>query len=211
MLATTTNPPAQTKKFVFGTTWRAKGELYERQLLFALQWLDSGRSYEKCGVLQSGERRDTMAIRNLTDWNDPIFLKKSRKVEKFDERLWILLDDMADTLEHVCGYGCAAVHVGILRSVVVVLDKDGLIELVNPEITEESTEMQKVLEGSIAYGAPRGYVMRPSSITVAGFDRHGTPITVQGVGFLAATLCHEIDHTNGILFSDKIVEPEKLG
>lgn len=60
-----------------------------------------------------------MALRNLTNWSDPLFRKKSRPVEKFDERLWALLDDMLETLIHVSGYGCAAVHVGILRRVFV--------------------------------------------------------------------------------------------
>ena len=145
-----------------------------------------------------------MGLRNLTEWSDPLFRKKSRVVEKFDERLWTLLGDMRDTLEKVGGYGCAAVHVGILRRVVVVNDKDGVIELVNPVITEVSEETQEVMEGSIAPGAPRGTVTRPKSVTVSAFDRNGNPITVSGTGFLAATLCHEIDHLDGIMFIDKV-------
>jgi peptide deformylase len=144
-----------------------------------------------------------LALRNLTHWNDPIFKKKSRAVEKFDERLWTLLDDMRETLDKANGYGCAAVHVGILRRVVVINDSGGVIELINPSITEESTEMQEVLEGSIAPGAPRGYVSRPQSVIVSALDRNGKPITVSGTGFLAATLCHEIDHLDGVLFTDK--------
>ena len=144
-----------------------------------------------------------MATRNLTNWNDPIFRKKSRLVERFDERLWTLIDDMRETLEKVGGYGCAAVHVGVLRRVVVVLDKDGVIELVNPVIVELSAETQEVFEGSIAPGAPLGYVTRPLSVTVEAFDRNGKTVSVQGTGFLAATLCHEIDHLDGIMFTDK--------
>ena len=147
-----------------------------------------------------------MGLRNLTEWNDPIFRKKSRPVEKFDERLWTLLDDMRETLEKVVGYGCAAVHVGILRRVVVVNDDSGVIELVNPEITEESVETQDVLEGSIAPSAPRGTVKRPQSVTVSALDRNGNPIIVKGDGFLAATFCHEIDHLDGIKFIDKTHE-----
>ena len=149
-----------------------------------------------------------MAIRNLTSWNDPLFRKKSKAVVKFDERLWVLLDDMRDTLEKVKGYGCAAVHVGILRRTVVVLDKNGVIELVNPEITEASSETQDVLEGSIAPGAPRGYVTRPKSVTVSALDRNGNPLTISGEGFLAASLCHEIDHLDGIMFIDKANKTE---
>jgi len=145
-----------------------------------------------------------MALRNLTEWSDPIFRKTSRAVEKFDERLWALLNDMRETLESVGGYGCAAVHIGVLRRVVVVNDDNGIIELINPTITEASTETQEVKEGSIAPGAPRGTVIRPKSVTVSAFDRNGNPITVSGSDFLAATFCHEIDHLDGIMFTDKV-------
>ena len=145
-----------------------------------------------------------MGLRNLTDWNDPTFRKISRPVEKFDERLWTLLDDMRETLEKVGGYGCAAVHIGILKRVIVVNDDNGAIELINPTVTEESAEKQEVIEGSIAPGAPRGMVVRPKHVTVSALDRNGNPITVSGRDFLAATFCHEIDHLDGIIFADKI-------
>ncbi|MCL2224238.1 MAG: peptide deformylase [Defluviitaleaceae bacterium] len=147
-----------------------------------------------------------MAIRNITNFNDPLFRKKSKDVVKFDTRLWALLDDMRDTLERVKGYGCAAVHVGILRRAVVVLAEAGVIELINPSILEASDETQRVLEGSISPAAPRGYVDRPVKVTVSALDRHCNPITVTGEGFLSATFCHEIDHLDGILFTDKSVE-----
>ena len=148
-----------------------------------------------------------MALRNLTNWNDPKFRKISRHVENFDDRLWTLLDDMRDTLEKVGGYGCAAVHVGVLRRVVVIIDEsgtNGVIELINPTITDESEDTQEVLEGSIAPNAPRGTVIRPKNVTVSGADRNGNPITITASDFLAATLCHEIDHLDGIIFTDKI-------
>jgi peptide deformylase len=144
-----------------------------------------------------------MGLRNLTHWDDPQFRKTSRPVENSDERLWTLLDDMCDTLKHVGGYGCAAVHVGILRRIVVVNDDSGVMELINPVITEVSEETQEVTEGSIAPGSPRGTVTRPKSVTVSALDRNGNPIAVKGDGFLAATFCHEIDHLDGIMFTDK--------
>jgi peptide deformylase len=146
-----------------------------------------------------------MALRTLTNWDDPIFRKKSRAVEAFDERLWTLLDDMRETLESLGGCGCAAVHIGILRRVIVVNDESGVIELINPAITESSSETQDVQEGSIAPGAPQGTVSRPQSVTVSAFDRNGSPITVSGSGFLAATFCQELDHLDGVLFTDKAV------
>ena len=145
-----------------------------------------------------------MALRNLTSWDDPLFRKKSRPVEKFDERLWALLDDMLETLENVGGYGCAAFHVGILRRAVVINDNGGVIELINPEITDESIEKQEVAESSIAPSAPRGTVIRPKSVTVSALDRNGAPLIISGSDFLAATLCHEIDHLDGILFTEKM-------
>ncbi len=144
-----------------------------------------------------------MPLRNLTNWNDPLLRKKSRVVENFDKRLWALLDDMRETLTAVHGYGCAAVHVGVLRRAVVINDDDGVIELVNPVITKESAETQDVSEGSIAPGAPSGTVPRPASVTVSAYNRNGEAITITGSDFLAATLCHEIDHLDGILFTDK--------
>ena len=145
-----------------------------------------------------------MATRILTPWTDPLFRKKSRPVETFDNRLHTLLGDMLDTLRKVGGYGCAAVHVGVLRRVVVIDDEGGVIELINPVIIETSEETQDVREGSIAPGAPSGIVVRPKSVTVSAFDRSGNPITITGDDFLAATLCHEIDHLDGILFTDKM-------
>jgi peptide deformylase len=151
-----------------------------------------------------------MALRTLTNWNDPIFRKTSRVVEKFDGRLQTLLDDMSETLKKVNGYGCAAVHVGILRRVIVVNDGDGVIEVVNPVISESSPETQIVLEGSIAPGSAGGSVTRPKSVTVSGFDRNGNPVKITGTDFFAATLCHEIDHLDGILFTDKIKKENLL-
>jgi peptide deformylase len=113
---------------------------------------------------------------------------------------------MRETLEKAGGYGCAAVHVGILRRVVLINDKSGVIELINPVITSENAQTQDVLEGSIAPGAPRGNVKRPKDVTVSAYNRYGSAITINGSGFLAATLCHEIDHLNGILFTDKAAE-----
>jgi len=154
-----------------------------------------------------------MAIRNLTDWNDPLFRKASRPVLKYDERLRTLLDDMRDTLEKAGGYGCAAVHIGVLRRIVVILEGDTPLELVNPVIAQQSGA-QDVLEGSIAPNAPFGFVRRPQSVTVQCYDRNGAESEVMGEGFLAATLCHEIDHLDGILFADKasrlVTDPKEI-
>ena len=145
-----------------------------------------------------------MAIRQLTHFDDERFRKKSKPITKFDEKLWELLDDMRDTLERAKGFGCAAVHVGVLKRVVLILGNITM-ELINPAIVAKSSETARFLEGSIAPGAPRGYVERPIEVTVDAQDRNGNPITINAEGFLAATLCHEIDHLDGVLFSDKFV------
>jgi peptide deformylase len=115
-----------------------------------------------------------MALRELIEWNDPIFRKTSRAVEQYDERLWTLLGDMRDTLKKVGGYGCAAVHIGVLRRAVVINDESGVIELINPSISETSEATQNVREGSIAPGSPQKTVTRPKTVTVSAFDRSGS-------------------------------------
>jgi peptide deformylase len=147
-----------------------------------------------------------MALRRLINFDDETFRKKSKPVTDFDARLADLLDDMYDTLKKSGGYGMAAAHIGVLRRVVVIDGKDGGIELVNPIITAQSKEVQRVFEGSIAPNAPWGYVVRPLEVTIAAADRFGEPIELTGSDFLAATLCHEIGHLDGVLFTDKSVE-----
>ena len=80
------------------------------------------------------------------------------------------------------------------------------MERINPVIVAKSSETARVPEGSIAPGAPMGYFERPIKVTVEAQDRNGNPITINTEGFLAATLCHEIDHLDSVLFSDKFVE-----
>ncbi|GHU78951.1 peptide deformylase [Clostridia bacterium] len=147
-----------------------------------------------------------MALRQIIRFDDKSFRKISRPVERFDGRLAALLDDMYDTLKNAGGYGMAAAHIGILRRAVVIDSESGKIELINPIITAQSEQIQRVFEGSIAGGAPWGYVIRPMEVTVSAVDRFGKPVTQAGSGFLAATLCHEIDHLDGILFTDKAEE-----
>ncbi|MBP9988463.1 MAG: peptide deformylase, partial [Ruminococcus sp.] len=114
-----------------------------------------------------------MAIRNIVKIGDPILNKKSRIVEKFDDRLFTLLDDMKDTLEKAEGAGLAAVQVGVLKRVVVINCGDGLIELVNPEITKKSEETQQEVEGCLSIPGKYGKTERPKSVTVRAQNRNG--------------------------------------
>ena len=145
-----------------------------------------------------------MAIRNIVEMGkDDILRKRARRVDKFDKRLAILLDDMADTMYEADGVGLAAPQVGILRRVVVidVGDEHGLIELINPEIIATEGE-QEGSEGCLSAPGRRGYVKRPNKVTVKAQDRKGKPFEITGEGLLARAFCHEIDHLNGVLYSD---------
>ena len=145
-----------------------------------------------------------MAVRNIVKTGDDILRKKSRPVEKFDERLWQLLDDMRETMYLANGVGLAAVQVGILRRVVVLdcsQDKSGYIELINPEIIVTSGE-QTGGEGCLSFPGKYGTVTRPMSVTVRAQDRNGEWFEKSGEGLKARAFCHEIDHLNGICFVD---------
>lgn len=146
-----------------------------------------------------------MAIRNILIDGDPTLRKNARTVDKFDKRLHILLDDMYETMQLNEGCGLAAPQVGILKRVVVMDIGEGLIEMINPVIQKSSGE-NRGTEGCLSIPGVRGYVVRPEKVTVKAHDRNGKEITLEGEGFLARCMCHEIDHLNGILFTDKADE-----
>lgn len=153
-----------------------------------------------------------MAVRNVLLEGDLTLAKKSRPVTDFNKRLHTLLDDMHETLLEVVGAGLAAVQVGVLRRVIIVLDtNDGaeeeepeeleeqFIELVNPEIIEsEGTHCAP--EGCLSIPGMFGFVERPMRVVVRAQDRFGKSFTIERTGFTARALCHEIDHLEGRLF-----------
>ena len=142
-----------------------------------------------------------MAIRNIVKLGDDILRKKCRTQLTFDERLHMILDDMAETMYNAEGVGLAAPQVGILRRYCIVDVGDGLIELINPVITERSGS-QTGEEGCLSIPNEYSSVTRPMNVTVKAQDRHGNNITVSGEGLKARALCHEIDHLDGILYID---------
>lgn len=148
-----------------------------------------------------------MAIRNIVKEGDPVLRKTARSVLNFDERLAQLLDDMSDTMYKADGCGLAAPQVGILRRVCVVDIGDGLIELINPVITEENG-VQEESEGCLSIPGEYGITRRPMNVTVRAQDRNGKTFTVKGEGLKARALCHEIDHLDGILYIDKVIRKE---
>ena len=147
-----------------------------------------------------------MAIRKIVEMNkDDILRKHARKVEKFDKRLGVLLDDMADTMYEADGVGLAAPQVGVLKRCVVIDVGEGLIELVNPEILWAEGEIVGP-EGCLSVPGRRGTVARPQKVRVHAQDRHGKHIELTGEELLARCLCHEIDHLDGVLYVDKMIE-----
>lgn len=150
-----------------------------------------------------------MAIRNIRTEEDAILRKKSRPVEKFDDRLFELLDDMADTMYSADGVGLAAVQVGVLRRVVIVDIGEGLMELINPEIVEVDG-IQCDVEGCLSLPGKQAYTMRPMTVKVKAQNREGNWCVYKGSGLKAKAFCHEIDHLDGILYVDKIAKQEEI-
>lgn len=150
-----------------------------------------------------------MAIRNIRTEEDPILRKKSRVVENFDDRLFELLDDMAETMYAADGVGLAAVQVGVLRRVVVIDIGEGLMELINPEIIEIDG-IQCDVEGCLSLPGKQAYTMRPMTVKVKAQNRDGNWCMYKGSGLKAKAFCHEIDHLDGILYVDKIAKQEEI-
>ena len=145
-----------------------------------------------------------MAIREIREKGDEILYKKCKAVVKFDEKLHILLDDMYETMQSRDGVGLAAPQVGILKRAVVIDVGDGKLELINPEIVEESGE-QTGSEGCLSVPGVFGEVTRPNVVTVKAQDRDGKWFKITGKELLARAFCHEIEHLDGKLFLDRVI------
>ena len=156
-----------------------------------------------------------MAIRNILNKKEDTLHKVCKPVIKFDERLHVLLDDMAETLAKAEGVGLAAPQVGVLRRLVIidVYDGTGIHELINPEIIEQSEETQRVQEGCLSCPGEWGYTIRPKKVRFKAQDRNGSWYEMEAEDLFAQAVCHELDHLDGILFLEKVVEfidPEEM-
>ena len=144
-----------------------------------------------------------MALRKILTAQDPALHKKCRPVTNFDGRLGELLDDLRETLAHANGAGLAAPQVGILRRCVIVVDeKDEMLELVNPEIVWRSEETQEGWEGCLSVPGLWGDVVRPARVRVRAQNRRGESFEVEGEGIVARCFCHELDHLDGHIFTE---------
>lgn len=145
-----------------------------------------------------------MAVREIRKDGDEVLRKVCRKVDVIDDRILTLLDDMKETMYKAEGVGLAAPQVGVLRRVVVIDIGDGLLELINPVIVYESGE-QLEEEGCLSVPGIRGQVKRPAKVIVRAMNRKGETFELEGEELLAIACCHEIDHLNGVLFTDKAI------
>lgn len=144
-----------------------------------------------------------MAIRVIVKDPDPLLREVSKPVTKITPRMHKLLDDMAETMYDAEGVGLAAPQIGISKRIIVVdpADGTGLIEMINPEMIE-ATGKALGPEGCLSIPGVNGDVNRYDRIKVKGLDRHGNEIVIEAEDFLARIFQHEIDHLNGILFTD---------
>ena len=147
-----------------------------------------------------------MALRQIRLSDDEVLRKKSKMVEIVDDKIRELLDDMAETMYNTeNGGGLAAPQIGILKRLVVIDMGQGLIKLVNPSIIGQEGE-QEVVEGCLSIPDIYGKLKRPKKVTVQALNENGEEIILTGKGDLAKCFCHEIDHLEGILFTDLVTE-----
>ena len=154
-----------------------------------------------------------MALRQIRIQGDPVLEKKCREVKEMTPRLLELVQDMMETMHAESGVGLAAPQVGILRRVFLVdADDRGLLEFINPEILETSGEQDGV-EGCLSLPDQWGMVKRPSHVKVRAQDRNGAWFELEADDLAARCICHENDHLNGHLYSEKVYKwltPEEV-
>jgi peptide deformylase len=148
-----------------------------------------------------------MAIRNIRTDDDIILRKKSRKVEDITDRIKVLVQDMLETMYAADGIGLAAPQVGILKRVVVINVGNGPLVLINPEIIESQGCLVDV-EGCLSLPGRQGQVERPAKVKVKALNLDGEEFILEGEDLLARAICHETDHLEGILFTDKLIKKE---
>ena len=142
-----------------------------------------------------------MGLRKILTDKEPALHKVCKPVEKFDGRLYRLLDDMRETLEQANGVGLAAPQVGILRRVVIVDTGEEILELINPTLVETDGE-QIGAEGCLSVPGKYGLVKRPMYAKVRAQDRDGNWYEAEGEEIIARCFCHELDHLDGIVYTE---------
>jgi peptide deformylase len=158
-----------------------------------------------------------LAILNIRTLPDPVLRQKARRVNRIDDPLQKLIDDMIDTMRDANGVGLAANQVGVLQRVVVIeipaeeeeQEPTQVWVLINPEITRREGE-RVVEEGCLSIPGYRGELTRSLKVRARALDRNGKPVRIKAEGLLAHALEHETDHINGTLYIDHLESPDKL-
>ncbi|HZK01152.1 MAG TPA: peptide deformylase [Tissierellaceae bacterium] len=150
-----------------------------------------------------------MALRKIRIDGDPILRKVSRPVEEMNDRIQELLDDMVETMNDAEGVGLAAPQVGVLRRIVVIDIGEGPIKIINPEIIEVDGKRIDV-EGCLSVPNKAGKVERPERVKIKYLNENWEESILEGTELLAKAICHEIDHLDGILYTDKVIEYVEL-
>jgi len=146
-----------------------------------------------------------MAIRTIRTIGDSILEKKTKPVKEMTERLQELISDMFETMYDANGVGLAAPQVGILKQIFVVDIGDGnRYVAINPEIRTLGEEVQTGEEGCLSVPGKEGKVTRPMNIHVEALDQNMKPFSLDASGFLARAFCHEYDHLQGVLYTEKV-------
>ncbi len=148
-----------------------------------------------------------MALRNVltVEADDNSLRKKSREITEIDDKIKTLAQDMLETLYEKNGVGLAAPQVGVLKRMIIVDIGDGPITLINPVIVYQKGS-QKEMEGCLSVPGVWGIVERPEKVIVRGTTLDGNAEEIEAEGLLAIAFCHEIDHLNGTLYTDKVIE-----
>jgi len=148
-----------------------------------------------------------MAIMKLVVAPDPLLKQKSKEIEKVDDSIRKLMDDMYETMIHHEGIGLAAVQVGVLKSIIVIElgeshDMDGPLYIANPKIISNSDEISLYKEGCLSFPEQNLEIERPAVIVLQFLDYHNNLQEITATGLLATAIQHEMDHTNGIVIAD---------
>lgn len=159
-----------------------------------------------------------MALRDIITVGDPRLRKRSRPVERVTPEVRELIRDMIETMDAANGVGLAAVQVGEPVQVIVIEtpeeDDDPtsgkLYVVINPEIVKTGRETEVGTEGCLSVPGFAGEVERATEVVVRGLDRHGKPFRFRPRGYLARVFQHEIDHCNGVLYTDRLVAPDRI-
>ena len=149
-----------------------------------------------------------MAVRTIRLYGDPVLRQRSEPVDEIDDTVEDLMTGLADTVDDADGLGLAAPQVGVLKRVIVVVEPGGNGErkhhvVVNPEIVSACGEDDNE-EGCLSIPGVFAKVKRPQSIALKGLDPSGREVSIEAKGLMARAFAHEIDHLDGILFTDRI-------